>query len=214
LGENVRPQFNFFDFSLSFDLDTYLDRNIYLPLWALRTHEYGRESYGYTPYDKSLLWRKRNIVDNDGFVYIGNNETPSRTSLFRSLERLGYSIDFYGSHTKPVKNKLLKFSEYKYSICLENSFSPGYVTEKLIDGYISNTIPIYMGALPLGIFNVKSFINLSPFLPFDNQLRKQLEAPSHTYESEVLMKENIFYFMMSEIKSKIWHNIMKPFVCD
>lgn len=37
-------------------------------------------------------------------------------------------------------------SEYKFMICFENASKPNYLTEKLANAYLGNTVPIYWGA--------------------------------------------------------------------
>ena len=49
---------------------------------------------------------------------------------------------------------------YKFNICFENSSTPGYVTEKVIQSMYVNSIPIYWGAPNIkNDFNTNSFIN-------------------------------------------------------
>ena len=36
-------------------------------------------------------------------------------------------------------------AQYKYMICLENSFDPGYITEKPFQSWLASTVPIYDG---------------------------------------------------------------------
>ena len=51
-------------------------------------------------------------------------------------------------------------SNYKFSLCYENSITPGYHTEKLLHGKIAGNIPIYYGDETVcKDFNPKSFIN-------------------------------------------------------
>ena len=58
------------------------------------------------------------------------------------------------------KHKLDLISNYKFSLCYENSISPGYHTEKLLHGKIAGNIPIYYGDETVcKDFNPKSFIN-------------------------------------------------------
>ena len=55
------------------------------------------------------------------------------------------------------------FREFKYVIAIENSFIPGYITEKLVNPLIAGCIPIYYGSEDVGEhFNSKSFIILNP----------------------------------------------------
>ena len=46
---------------------------------------------------------------------------------------------------KIVENKIDFLSEYKFSIAMENSNGDGYVSEKIVDSFLSGTIPIYYG---------------------------------------------------------------------
>ena len=43
-------------------------------------------------------------------------------------------------------SKLQFLSNYKFNIAFENSSVPGYITEKLMDAYLANTVPIYFGS--------------------------------------------------------------------
>ena len=46
----------------------------------------------------------------------------------------------------PVPNKLDFCAQYKFNIAFENSVSPGYVTEKVMQPLAVHSIPIYYGA--------------------------------------------------------------------
>lgn len=43
-------------------------------------------------------------------------------------------------------SKIRFLSRYKFNIAFENSSSPGYITEKLTDCFLGNTVPIYWGS--------------------------------------------------------------------
>ncbi len=45
----------------------------------------------------------------------------------------------------PINDKIKIFSNHNFNIAFENSSYPGYVTEKITDAFIANTIPIYWG---------------------------------------------------------------------
>jgi len=52
-------------------------------------------------------------------------------------------------------------SEYKFIICFENTKCGTYITEKIVNAYIANTLPIYWGSDNVNkIFNEKSMITL------------------------------------------------------
>lgn len=50
-------------------------------------------------------------------------------------------------------------SKYRYALVMENSNVPGYVSEKIIEAFLSGTVPIYYGSeIVFDIFNPKAFI--------------------------------------------------------
>ena len=49
-GENVRPNFNSYNYSLSFDFDSYEDRNIRVPLWYFYIDWFDKKTYGNPEY--------------------------------------------------------------------------------------------------------------------------------------------------------------------
>ena len=56
--------------------------------------------------------------------------------------------------------KMDLISDYKFSLCYENSVTPGYHTEKLLHGKIAGNIPIYYGDKTISEdFNSECFIN-------------------------------------------------------
>ena len=59
----------------------------------------------------------------------------------------------------PVKDKMEFFKDYKFSIAMENTEGDGYVTEKIIDSFISGTIPIYYGS-----YLVEEYINPKTYI--------------------------------------------------
>lgn len=68
-------------------------------------------------------------------------------------------IDLYGSGYKPIINKYEALKEYMFSITIENCKKDFYFSEKLIDCFITGTIPIYWGCPSIGnFFNEKGII--------------------------------------------------------
>jgi hypothetical protein len=169
-GENVRPPITAgFDGFLSFDQDNYGGKNAYIPLWWLRLNWFSdfklSQQVG-TPVDMNLLVRNREARQKKtkfACAFVGNPH-PMRLHFIEMLKKIG-NVDVYGRYVgKPVKNKYEISKDYKYSVCFENDHFPGYVTEKLIDAYVTETIPIYWGNLGNdNVINSSSFVNLSDF---------------------------------------------------
>jgi len=87
-----------------------------------------------------------------------------RQRLIEELSKYGV-VDVFGSVAgRPVKYKADVAHDYKYMICLENDLFPGYVTEKLLDAYVSGCVPLYWGDLGSdNSINRKCFYNLKDF---------------------------------------------------
>ncbi|NTU70753.1 MAG: hypothetical protein HGB10_02890 [Coriobacteriia bacterium] len=75
--------------------------------------------------------------------------------------------------------KVEKLSEYRFSLCLENTAFPGYVTEKIFDCFAAGTVPIYLGAPDIEDYIPKgSFIDLrqfSDYLSLEQHLRSMTD---------------------------------------
>lgn len=74
------------------------------------------------------------------------------------LNNLGSTVERdLGCHTL---GKLAFLQDYKFTIAFENSTQPGYVTEKITEPMLVNSVPIYWGCPRVGEeFNERSFVN-------------------------------------------------------
>ncbi|MBZ0128012.1 MAG: hypothetical protein K8F59_02755 [Rhodobacteraceae bacterium] len=73
-----------------------------------------------------------------------------RHSVVRRLRAEGIEADIMGGAYKPFEDKADGLAPYRYSLVIENSREPGYFTEKIIDAFLLNTVPIYWGAPDIG----------------------------------------------------------------
>ena len=174
IGENLRPNYIGYNYSLSFDYDDYGGRNFRLPLWWSRLAWDGfvqkprkpnAHNHGYEQLldIKSLTQpRKLDMRIKDKFcAMIAGNPEGLRVNLFNSISKYK-SIDGYGLMfgNSLRKSKFAVLPEYKFCLCPENSVYDGYVTEKLIDAYAGLTVPLYSGDLSVGKdFNEHAFLN-------------------------------------------------------
>jgi hypothetical protein len=69
------------------------------------------------------------------------------------------NIDVYGREYNPINYKLTGLKDYRFHICIENCKEDYYFSEKLIDCFMTGTIPIYWGCPSIGeIFNTNGMI--------------------------------------------------------
>ena len=172
IGENMRPSYAGYDYSLSFDYDTYGGRNFRLPLWYARLawpgfeqkqRQVGANNHGYEQLIdiKSLMLpRKLDMSIKSKFcAMIAGNPESLRINMFNSISQYkaveGYG-NMFGNSLR--RSKFTVLPEYKFCLCPENSVYDGYVTEKLVDAYAGLTVPIYSGDTDVD-FNAHALLN-------------------------------------------------------
>ncbi len=157
--EAVCPDFNLYDYAIGFDELNFGDRYLRYPNYAAREDDIKRalESRSFTPED---LRKKENFCS---FVVSNGEADKYREALFDELGRYKKVLSggrFRNNVGGPVKDKIAFQRKSRFSVACENSLYPGYTTEKIIDAYAAQTIPIYWGN-PEAVkeFDERSFIN-------------------------------------------------------
>lgn len=140
------------DLNLTFD-NTSEHNNIRLPLWIL---------YGY---DKNMQLTKKNTNNFCCFVYSNNiqhrNNFCLKLSKYKNIYCGGRCLNNIGGR---IKDKIEFQKQFKFCIAYENSLYPGYTTEKILEAYKSNCVPIYYGSTTVvDDFNPETFINAHDF---------------------------------------------------
>jgi hypothetical protein len=189
LGENMRPDFNTFDYSFSFDrIDD--ERNYRLPLWSLLFNWFNR------PYrserDHAYLHEMENFLDRTKI-----QPTKTKFCSFVASQPKGMRVPFvpriyqykhidcagavYNNYPRipgrgDEAHKINFLRDYKFNICFENSSHVGYTTEKIIHSMFSNCIPIYWGDPSVSEdFNPNSFLNWNEFGDSDKLIERVIE---------------------------------------
>ena len=143
VNENMVPDFNSFDYAVGFDDISFGDRYLRNPLFA-RYASFKRLVERKPETDEALLNRKfcSFVVSN------ANMCNPIRKKFFDALSKYK-KVDSGGRYMNniggSVKDKIDFCREYKFNIAFENSSSPGYTTEKIMEAYVAQTVPIYFG---------------------------------------------------------------------
>lgn len=82
-----------------------------------------------------------------------------------------------------VADKLDFISQYKFNIAIENYSKPGYTTEKIMESFVSDTVPIYWGnPLINEDFNPSAFINLHDFFSIEDAVQRIVEIDNNDKE--------------------------------
>jgi len=205
-GEAMSPDFNLFDYSISFDPIVYADRYLrHNP--ALK---FGSSLNSALSIQTSF--HEKNFCD---FIYSNFKANPMRDQLKSTLDSIS-KVDSYGKHLNNMGNeleycsknvgweeaKIQIQSKYKFSIAAENAFHYGYTSEKIFHSFSAKTIPIYWGnpqidldVNPKRIINVHSFNSQDDLTAFivqvnsdENLYSKILLEPWFTPEQEERMR--------------------------
>ena len=112
-------------------------------------------------------------LDRPGFCafVVSNPKSPERNAFFRLLNRRR-RVDSGGRHFNniggPVADKMAFIRGYRFCVAFENTSSPGYTTEKLIEPLLAGSIPLYWGDPEVSRdFDPGCMVNLADFPDFD-----------------------------------------------
>jgi hypothetical protein len=104
----------------------------------------------------------------------GKSSTEGQKYRHNIINKFKYYIDTYGHGYNPIQNKEQGLEKYMFHIAIENSKYAGYFTEKILDCFVTGTVPVYWGCPNIGdYFNTDGIIFLDD--TFDlSKLNKEL----------------------------------------
>lgn len=167
-GENLIPDLNFCDYALSLSEVQCGDRTFNAPTSLFR----GRDAYHPDLDPEKLLNRKF-----CNFVYSNNYcADPFREKIFNALskyKRIDAGGAFLNNIGGRVKDKQSFLKEYKFTLAIENSSQPGYVTEKIFDPFRAQSLPLYWGSPSISSnYRSSSFVNLMDFSTIEEMVEE------------------------------------------
>lgn len=185
-GENRRPWGYPAHFAISFD---HLDGSQFyrLPLYSVENWV-NQTKLGWP--NIATFERTMRAKDKEGFCsfVVKNGSCEYRNQFFHKLSsykkvdsggplfnNIGGPLEQNGVQSHVVKTDFIK--SRKFHIAFENSAWPGYVTEKILHGFLGHSIPIYWGSQTVEMdFNPYSFINRHYFGSDDEMIRFIIEV--------------------------------------
>lgn len=141
--ENCVPNFDDYDYAVASCHMSFGDRYVRVPWFAFYTYFPDIERRKQVP-DPSLLNRKfcSFVVSDAEYGDPIRRIFFERLSKYKRVDSGGRWRNNIGGH---VKDKLAFCRQYKFNIAFENSSFPGYTTEKIMEAYVAQTVPIYYG---------------------------------------------------------------------
>ena len=149
MGENLSPDFTAFDYVIGFDYLEFGDRYFRLPFAF-----YFDDAKPWTPEKltkekaKDILFRKKHFCN---FIYGHQSSHGMRERLFIELSSYkkvvspGKFMNNQNTQGCTWREKREFLNQSKFTIAGDSIEYPGFFTEKIIQPFISHSIPIYFG---------------------------------------------------------------------
>lgn len=188
------PDFNMCDYAIGLSEIALQNRFFHLPVYVvyndlLRTYERkerfvaGRESA-----DRAFC---STVISN------GTTRDPIYFDILNGLEAYRH-VDsggrFNNNIGRCVEDKIGFIKDYKFNLAVENTLCYGYVTEKLIEGLIAGTLPVYWGSDHVKEeFGTEGYININDFedLPHALDYIKRVDNDEALYLSILQAKPRL-----------------------
>jgi len=122
------------------------------------------------------------------------------------------NIDLYGVGIKEIQGKIEGLKDYKFSIAIENGVHDNYFTEKILDCFLTGTVPIYRGCNNIGeLFNTKGFLIFNTeeeLLELINNLTEEDYFSREEYIKENFEKAKQYAYNNDQLFEKYFKNLI------
>jgi glycosyltransferase involved in cell wall biosynthesis len=160
----IIENYNKFDVILTFDRELLklLPNAVFLPPTEVTQFNRLPNPYGHPPYKSSLIdtyelpdsalqiYPKSKLVSA---VVSTKAFLPGHVKRLNFVRAIEHKIDLFGRGIKELPSKLDGLRDYMFSVAIENvSCDDNYFSEKIIDCFLTGTIPIYHGCIHIGEF--------------------------------------------------------------
>lgn len=168
-GENMVPDFAECDLAYAPMALAGNPRSIRLPYYAQVLPHLGSlvRADGYDPSESATRPRFCSFVAS-------NPRGADRNRFFKMLHKRKPLVSagrHFNTTGTPLADKLTFLRDFRFNLAFENSSSPGYVTEKLVEPLLMGAIPIYWGADDVGDdFNPECMIDVRKFPCFGDAI--------------------------------------------
>lgn len=145
------------------------------------------------------------LEKEDDLTFVTSNKSQAdghklRLEIYDYLQELDYAgdLEIYQHKSPPFhQNRNDFFKTAKFHIAVENSMTYNYFTEKIIDCFISKTIPIYYGCINLSdwfdVRGVLQFSSLSELKEILENLNSDMYDQRYHYIEENFIRAKQFY---------------------
>lgn len=198
-GENYIPDLNFVDYAICPYPIVFLDRVVYKPVFFDDTGHFLKLANKVRDYPDNFLDNKIYFAN---FIASHDSEHNIRGDFFKKLceykrvESPGTYLNNMNTNEKLTytdESKVNFQKKCKFTLCFESTKHKGFITEKIVDAFFADTIPVYYGSETVSeIFNPKAFINCNDFRDFDAIIAYIKELDQNDEKYLQMLREPIF----------------------
>ena len=202
-GENYSPDFNVVDYAIGYDNLSYGDR-FFRRIFITMKHDATRyDSLIEQLKDRPSVVDGGTLASKDKFCNLiysherddfGRKRMLETLSAYKRVDSAGTYLNNMSDGMHVTRDTKLAFqTRYKFTIAFESVNMHGFFTEKIVDAFLANTIPIYMGDPDIStIFNSKAFINCDDYDSVEEVLEKVKELDNNDELYLQMLQEPIF----------------------
>ena len=226
-GENLIPDYNLVDYSICQYPINYYDRNCYFPggieAFTIRQCYLKQLQEKDRNYPETILKEKEYFAS---FIASHESEHGIRGDFFKALNarKRVESVGTYLNNMEDGKtvnwadgSKLDFQRKCRFSLCFESTKDEGFITEKIVEAFYTDTIPVYYGSSNIKeIFNPKAFIDISDYPDFESAIDRILEIEANETEYLEMLRQPIFVDpnyaekKMAEVEAFLCHIFDQP----
>jgi len=166
-GENDVPDFNEYDYAISFHHIQFGERHLRLPLYVLY------DAFDVLRKGSVELISKHDALKRDFCSVVLSSNIAGDPARLRLIDEFAarFPLSSGGRYKNnvggPVEDKMKFISGFRFNLCPENSMVDGYVTEKIVEPLAAQTVPIYWGTEDVcNEFNPEAFIRINDYSSF------------------------------------------------
>ena len=147
-------------------------------------------------YPKSIYGKASCITSTKSFL-------PGHSTRLDFVKNIKDKVELYGRGIKEIPSKLDAMHNYAFSVAIENNISSDdyYFTEKLIECFVTGTIPIYYGCP-----NIDKFFDIRGVLTFTTQEELDNILDNLSEEKYNSMFKYVTHNFNKCIKTMVLHN--------
>lgn len=215
--ENYIPDFNLVDYAISPYPVQFGDRHFHLPACIWPRDHWMALAERDRNYDRSILEEKTCFAN---FISSHESEFNIRGDFFKKLNEYK-RVESAGSYLNNMPGgevvnwldgtKAALQKKCKFTLCFESTDHYGFNTEKIMDAFYSDTIPVYYGSSTVAeIFNRDAFINVADFASFDDAIARIMELDQDDEKYLAMLRQPIL--MDSEYPKQL-ENALGEYIC-